>query len=187
MLRLLPDRPCRRREVGIGESTNCNCDLARACTGLAIYGDPAFRTKMQSEFAALLPIADVDFTWSLSMDFGLRKERVNEKRRPCSSLTFGAITYMNKNGSLLPLHAMSRSSTEQFWSCRLLPDLQIVPCDPTITRPPHKVECSSISSYALNRLQKRAPSSLSHTPESGEVLVDEEEGVEGLFHIKSDT
>jgi hypothetical protein len=32
------------------------------------------------------------------MDLGFREERVHEKHRPCSSLTFGAITNMDQDG-----------------------------------------------------------------------------------------
>lgn len=52
---------------------------------------------MQPKLAALLTVADVNFTWSLSMDLGFRPERVNQKHRPCSSLTFEAITDMDQN------------------------------------------------------------------------------------------
>jgi hypothetical protein len=53
---------------------------------------------MQPQFAALLAVADVNLTWSVSMDFGFREERVHEKYRPSSSLALGAITDMDQNG-----------------------------------------------------------------------------------------
>ena len=152
---MLPDRSCRRRKIWIGESTNGNCDQARACIALAIYGRPAFRTKMQPKFAALLAVAEVDFTWSLSMDLRFREERVNEKCRSCSSLTFGAITNMDKDGFAVCLCPQRAAGTlSNSGHVGLPPDLPIASCDPMIGRSPHDVECSSVSSSALNRSQK---------------------------------
>ena len=155
MARLLPDRSCRRRKIWIGESTNGNCDQARACIALAIYGRPAFRTKMQPKFAALLAVAEVDFTWSLSMDLRFREERVNEKCRSCSSLTFDAITDMDQDGIAVCLCPQRAAGTlSNSGHVGLPPDLPIASCDPMIGRSPHDVECSSVSSSALNRSQK---------------------------------
>ena len=109
---------------------------------------------MLPNFAARGGVADVDFTWSLSMDLRFRKERVYEKHRPCSPLAFSAITNMDQHGFAVCLYPQRAAGTLSNFGHALPPDLPIVSYDPMIRRPPHEVECSSISNSALNGPQK---------------------------------
>src|SRR5215831_4440440 len=91
VLRLLPDRYCRRWEVGVMKSTDCNADMVWPQVRLPKQGRSACRAKMHPNLSSLLPVADIDVGRSFGANMFLLVEGNNAEHGTGSPLTLATM------------------------------------------------------------------------------------------------
>src|SRR5215472_8613620 len=121
VLRFLPDRPRRPREVGVMESADCNTDMVWPQVGLPKHRRSARRAKMHPNLSSLLPVADIDVGRSFGANMFLLVEGNNAEHRTGSPLTLATMagTYSIRIGGNFDTQSTARAMRASDYSATL--------------------------------------------------------------------